>query len=844
MKVFIALSLFVSYSWFADAQKLLSPKEFLGYELGERFTAHYRMIDYFNHVANTLANVDVRHYGETYEHRPLIYAVLTSPENFGELERIRLDNLKRTGLAEGTPEQDKKAIVWLSYNAHGDEASSLEASMLTLYSLADPSNTQTQEWLKNTIVILDPCINPDGRDRYANFFRQYFNSPPNADRDSKEHHEPWPGGRSNHYLFDLNRDWAWGTQKETRHRIKIYNEWMPHVHVDFHEQSYNSPYYFAPAAEPYHEVITQWQREFQVTIGKNNAKYFDEQGWLYFTKEVFDLYYPSYGDTYPTYNGAVGMTYEQGGGSAGGLIITTKEDDRLTLKDRLEHHHASAMSTVEITSINASRLVDEFAKYFRESLNNPPSPHKTYIIKADNNRDKINRLAEWMEFQSIRYGHPPSNKSLRGFDYQTQTTANFNLSTEDLIINVYQPKSRFITTIFEPNSKLVDSVTYDITAWNLMYAYNLKAYAVDERINIDRKYDPKAVETNEKIKSPYVYMFKYQDVKDVAFMAELMRNGINVRAAERSFSINGEDFEPGTLIVTRRNNEGVKDFDQMVQQVAQKAGRKIFTSTTGFVSNGKDVGAEAVKYLKPPRIAVLFGEQTSSLSAGEIWHFFEQQINYPITQIGTNYFNDIKLEKYDVLIVPEGSYKIIDEAQLGRIGSWVTKGGKLIVIGNGLKAFSEQKGYLLKSYATESEKLDAERKEKQLKEKSILKRYVDAERDEISNTVSGAIYKVSLDSTHPLSFGAGNTYYTLKTNDNRFAFLEKGWNVGIIKGAAKPVQGFAGRYANRKMDNSLIFGVEEKGGGNIVYMADNPLFRSFWDSGKMIFSNAVFMVGQ
>ena len=171
--------------------------------------------------------------------------------------------------------------------------------MLTLYELANTSNAKTQEWLKNTIVILDPCINPDGRDRYANFYNQYLNNPPNSNGDAKEHREPWPGGRANHYLFDLNRDWAWGTQIETQQRLKVYHEWMPHVHVDFHEQGYNSPYYFAPAAEPYHEVISPWQREFQSTIGKNNAKHFDEQGWLYFTKEIFDLFYPSYGDTYP-----------------------------------------------------------------------------------------------------------------------------------------------------------------------------------------------------------------------------------------------------------------------------------------------------------------------------------------------------------------------------------------------------------------------------------------------------------------------------------------------------------------------------------------------------------------
>jgi hypothetical protein len=842
-KVYLAILLaFCVYK--VEAQKLLSPKEFLGYELGDRFTPHYRVIQYFTHVAEVLPNVDLKNYGETYEHRPLVYAVVTSPENFQALEQIRINNLKRTGLESGTADGNKIAIVWLSYNVHGNEASSLEASMATLYELANSANRKTQEWLKNTVVILDPCINPDGRDRYANFYNQFLNNPFNSDADAREHHEPWPGGRSNHYLFDLNRDWAWGTQKETQQRLKVYNEWMPHVHVDFHEQSYNSPYYFAPAAEPYHEVISPWQREFQEIIGKNNAKYFDEQGWLYFTKEVFDLFYPSYGDTYPTYSGAIGMTYEQGGGGSGGLSIITKEGDPLTLKDRLVHHFTSGLSTIEITSNNAARVVSEFEKYFKENLTNPPSPYKSYIIKADNNADKMDQLKKWMDLHMIKYGHTAAGKSTRGFDYQTQTTTNFNVTTDDLIINTYQPKSRFITTVFEPQSKLADSLTYDITAWNLMYAYNLKAYAVTERISMNQNVVHKSLADAHTVGKPYAYIFKYQSIQDVAFLAALMKRGIKVRVAEKSFSINGDSFEPGSLIVTRRNNEIVDNLDETIQHLAKAMNRKIFTSPTGFASKGKDVGAEEVKYLKPPKIAVLFGDQTFSLSAGEVWHFFETNIEYPITQIGTEYFGEVELSKYDVLIVPEGRYKVIDEDELERIGSWVSKGGKLIVISNGLNSFAEKKGFGLKKYATEAEKTDAERKEKLAREKELLTRYEDAARKDISNVISGAIYKISLDTSHPLAFGVGSTYYTLKTNELRFGFLEHGWNVGVIKGIAKPVQGFAGKHINTKMQNSLVFGVEEKGDGNIIYLVDNPLFRSFWESGKMIFSNAVFMVGQ
>ncbi len=844
MKIRLTLFLTIACCWVVRGQKLLSPEEFLGYQLGERFTPHHRMLDYFKHVDAVMSNVEVKQYGETYEHRPLIYAVLTSQDNFSQLEKIRTDNLKRTGLMDGSPSAEKKAIVWLSYNVHGNEASSTEASMLTLYSLVDPSNTKSQEWLKNTVVVIDPCINPDGRDRYVNFYNQYLNQPANRDIDAKEHHEPWPGGRSNHYLFDLNRDWAWGTQVETRQRLKIYHEWMPHVHVDFHEQGYNSPYYFAPAAEPFHEVITPWQREFQTIIGKNNAKYFDDQGWLYFTKEIFDLYYPSYGDTYPTYNGAVGMTYEQGGGGAGGLRIKTKEGDDLTLRDRLMHHYTSGLSTVEITSVNATRVVEEFEKYFRESVSNPLSTYKAYVVKAGNNADKIKQLMKWMDLHSISYGRAAASRSLRGFDFKNQTTGNFSLTTEDLVINIFQPKSRFITTVFEPQSKLVDSLTYDITAWNIIYSYNLDAYAVQEKINIIGEFQQASHAASANLEKPYAYIFNYETMKDVAFVAEAMNEGIKVRAAEKPFTIGTTNFRPGSIIITRRNNEGITNFDEKVKGLAGKHGRQIFTSATGFVSKGKDVGAADVKYLNPPKVAVLFGKETNSLSAGEIWHFFEEQIKYPITQIGTDYFNEVELKNYDLLIIPEGSYKVFDDEQFNRVTSWVSAGGKLIVIGSGLNVFAEKKGYALKAYGTEANKADAEKKEKLLKEKEILRRYEDTERNEISNTITGAIYRVTLDTSHPLAFGISNTYYTLKTRDNRYAYLDKGWNVGIIKGAAKPVQGFAGQHANRRMDNSLVFGVEVKGSGTVVYLVDNPLFRSFWESGKMIFSNAVFMVGQ
>ena len=824
--------------------KLQSPAEFLGYELGDRFTRHNRVVEYFKHVDEASPGVKVTQYGETYEHRPLVYAVVASEENFKNIEQIRQDNLKRAGTMEGTPSGNKIGIVWLSYNVHGNEANSMEASMKTLYELVNPANAKSKEWLKNTVVILDPCINPDGRDRYANFYNQHGNFPPNPNGDAKEHREPWPGGRANHYMFDLNRDWAWETQQESKARIKVYNEWLPHVHVDFHEQGHNNPYYFAPAAEPFHEVITPWQREFQTMIGKNNAKYFDEQGWLYFTKEVFDLYYPSYGDTYPTYAGAIGMTYEQGGGGFGGLAVTTREGDPLTLKDRLTHHYTAGISTVEITSVNATKVVDEFEKYAKESLSNPAAPYKSYVIKGDNNADKLNQLTQWFDTHGIKYGYASAAKASRGFEYQSQTQANFNLTTDDLVFNIYQPKSKFITTLFEPQSKLPDSATYDITAWNLIYNYDLRAYAVAEKISVGKAYTQKVPESAAIPAAPYSYLFKYESLRDVEFLAALLQKNIKVRFAERAFATGGQNFEPGTMIITRRNNEGITDFDKVVQGLAVTMHRKLYTTNTGFVEKGKDFGSGYVSYIKAPKIAVLFGEQTSSLNAGEIWYFFEQQLHYPITQLGTDYFRNVDLKKYDVLVVPEGNYRMFDDSMLEQISTWVSSGGRLIVIANALNAFAEKKGFALKKYSTDAEKTEAEKKEKEAKEKDALVRYEEAERKQISEGISGAIYKVTMDKSHPLAFGLKDSYYTLKTNELRYGYLEGGWNVGIIKGNAKPVQGFAGSKVNKRMSNSLAMGVEQKGQGSVIYLIDNPMFRCFWESGKMMFSNAVFLVGQ
>ena len=348
--------LLVANSLFAQT-KFQSPDEFLPHPLGEQFSAHNQLVNYFEYVASQKSDMTkLVRLGATSEERPQIVMIISSKENMANLEAIRLNNLRRAGLESGKADDSNPiAIVYMGYSVHGNEAAGSEASMKVLYDLTNPNNPNTQIWLKNTVVIIDPSQNPDGYSRYTNWYRDVSNMLPAVSKSTNEHLEPWPGGRVNHYLFDLNRDWAWATQSETQNRLKFYKQWMPHVHPDIHEQGSDSPYYFAPAAAPFHKYITPFQLEFQTEIGKNHAKYFDANGWLYFTREVFDLFYPSYGDTYPTFNGAIGMTYEQGGIGAGRAVVT-EIGDTLTLKDRVEHHATTSLSTVEMADRKSTRL--------------------------------------------------------------------------------------------------------------------------------------------------------------------------------------------------------------------------------------------------------------------------------------------------------------------------------------------------------------------------------------------------------------------------------------------------------------------------------------------------------
>ena len=833
-KFFLSLFLLFSLASTTNAQSILTPDAFLGYKLGSKFTVHSRIVNYFEAVAASNPDqLKLEKYGETNEGRPLLMAVIASKENMKNIEEIRKNNLRLTGLLKDAPGNiNGPVVVWLSYNVHGNETSSSEVSMKVLYELLSGKNTALNEWMKNTVVIIDPCLNPDGRDRYVNWLNQVTGKFPNPDVDAREHDEVWPGGRSNHYNYDLNRDWAWQTQVESQTRLVKYQQWMPQIHCDFHEQSPNAPYYFAPAAEPVHEAVTQWQKDFQVTVGKNHARYFDANGWLFFTKQYFDLFYPSYGDTYPLFNGSIGMTYEQGGGGRGGVAVTLQNGDTLTLADRIAHHFSTSISTIEVASANAGKLVTNFKRYFDESNAGKNNEYKSYVIKnaASGN---IAALKALLKKNGITYGFANSNVSAKGYNYFSLKDESFTVQKNDIVINAAQPKAALLEVLFEPQSKLNDSATYDITAWALPYVYGMQTYASKDNILSTLSEDNPAVNTSFS-NNAYGYIIRLNGINDTKLMSALLDANVKLRFAESAFENDNASYNEGSLLVLRKGNEDKLD---KIVSLFQQFKTEYKNLSSGFSQNGFDAGSDRIHFVKNPKVALLTGEGVSSTGAGEVWHFFEQELNKKITLLNAIDFNNIDFKNYTTIILPDGNYKFLNNKDAAAsLKQWINDGGRLIAFENAVKQIAAL------DWGIKSKKMPEDKSDTALGY-SAIKKYADREKESVTNNIPGAIYKIELDNTHPLGYGYPNFYYTLKLNDNVYEYMKDGWNVGVIR-KTQPVAGFVGNTIKKNLKDAVLIGELPIGRGSMTFFADDPLFRSFWENGKMLFANAVFFAGQ
>lgn len=829
-KIFLSILLFT----ISLQAQLKSPAQFLP-NYGKQVSYYHQVENYFGHLTQNSGSILHRPYGNTNQERGLNAYFISAPENLKNLESIRLNHLSKIGMAAGAPQATKDvAIVWLSFNVHGNEIGAIESAMSVAYELVNPSNIETKEWLKNTVVILDPCLNPDGFSRYSNWLRDISGKETHPGQNDREHMEPWPGGRQNHYAYDLNRDWAWQTQVETQQRIVLYNDWMPMVHVDVHEMGYNEPYFFPPAAEPFHDFITPAQKEFHNSIGESTSKKFDARGWNYYTRERFDLFYPSYGDTYPSFNGAVGMTYEQGGIGAG-RAVTLKNGTVLTLQDRIDHHKTAVLTAVETAAWQKDKLIKNFRDYFKDGSENPRGKYKTYIVKHSG---KSTELAKLLIRNRIDFAYANESKKLTGYHYQSDKERDFTIEPNDLIVSAKQPKAVLAQVLFEPAQRLTDSLSYDITAWALPHAYGIDSYALKKDLTIKTK---RQITEKGKLEyeNAYAYYIPWNGRESVKILATLHKNNVKVRSARRSAAFRGIKVSQGDLIILKGDNSQLSDFEGALEVLLMdKPDYEVIES--GYSLSGGDLGGEYYPLLDAPKVLLLAGSGVSATDFGQAWFYMDEIANYPVSIVDINNLGRIKLNEFNTIIMPDGWYGSTEEDK-SRFDDFINDGGKVIAIGTALSLFEDRAGYSLTRFASSEDK---ELEAKEADDEAMRARFLDyqnAERRAISGAVPGAIVENVLDKTHPLSYGLGEKYFSLKTNDAHYQLLKNVWNVAYVPANYKNF-GFIGRSLKKKLENTVTFAVEQKGRGQIIYMVDNPLFRGFWENGNLLFSNALFLV--
>ena len=682
----------------------------LGYDAGDRVTSHAGIVRYMEALAAAAPNrLKMFDYGETWEGRKLIYAALGSEANIRRLTEIRAQ-MQRIADPRKTPEADARkimaglpAVIWLSYGVHGNEISSPDAGLLTAYHLLAARNDKlVDQILANVLVLIDPIQNPDGRDRFVHYFEQARGLEPDASPVAAEHLEPWPGGRVNHYLFDLNRDWIALTQPEILNQVKALREWFPLVYVDLHEMGADSTYFFSPESDPYNPNLTADQRESLKLFGHNNAKWFDKYGFDYFTREEYDAFYPGYGASWPEYYGAIAMTYEQA--SVRGLVVRRSDETLLTYRDTVRHHFVASVSTLETAAVNREKLLDDFYKYRVTAIEEgSKEPIKEYILPRSRDASATDKLA------GILLEHGVEVK---------RATAPFHAGERDYPAGTYvvpmaQPSKRLIRTLLDPQTSMDDKFIaaeearrklkerteiYDVTAWSLPLLFNVEAVANNavaqgnfEMAKPGRVLPGELHEANATV----AFLAPWGSEAAGRLLAAALRQDLKVFSSDKPFTQSGTKFPAGTLIFKVAGNPA--DLGERLARLARETGADVYGANSGWVDEGVNFGSRYVLPVRKPAIAMAWDTPAASSSAGAVRFVLERQYGYPVTPIRTAQLDSVELAKFQVLILPDGgSYAgLLGEAGIERVKEWVQAGGVIVALGGAVGFLTDSRVGLL-----------------------------------------------------------------------------------------------------------------------------------------------------
>lgn len=804
-----------------------TPKSFLGYEVGEWTIDYGQIIRYFEALAASSTRVSLEEFGKSHEKRPQILLTITAPENFGKLDEIKED---RQSLRDAKASIDYAAmpvVLQMGYSVHGNEASAINSAVLAAYHFA--AANEVADDLENIIVLIDPLLNPDGYARYSTWVNAHRSMNLNGDPNNRELSEAWPGGRGNHYWFDLNRDWLLVQHPESQNRVAKFQEWLPNIYLDFHEMGTNTTFFFQPAIPSRdHPLIPKNIIDMTKRMADYHVKEFDQSKGLYFAKERFDEYYFGYGSTYPDIQGSVGILFEQAS-SRGHL----QESDfgLLTFAHTVKNQFKAALSSFAAAADikgDFNKLTHEF---YKDAANIAASdPEKAYIFGSEVDAARGYHLADILRQHQVKVFELNEDITVNGVAYK---------GGKAYIVPTDQPQYRLIKAMFEVRNEFKDSLFYDVSAWTLPMSFNLDYAGLNSRIynlaNVSPIQEDFALTAGELVgeEEAVAYAFGWESYYAPKLTFELISKGYLVRTATEPLTIpTGKRLNRGSILVGLKKDAPKSDWPKLektLDSLAKVTGINIHKISTGYTA-GYNVGSPTMPVLKKPEVALVVGTGVNSLEAGEIWHLLDKRMDMKITLLPIERIAGADLSRYNVLVMPNGTYDALNKSQAEKIKSWVGQGNTLIARGNALKWLSEQE------IATFKFKEEDEKKEEGLKP------YADYEKNTGARLTSGTIFHGKVDTTHPLGYGFDQEKIYLFRNNN--LFLEPAKNP-----YANPVtytsEGLASGYVHpenlAKVKNTASTQVKKVGSGRVVGFVDNPNFRGIWFGTNKLFLNAVFM---
>lgn len=808
-----------------------TPQQFLGYEIGSRYTRHDQLVAYFNELARHSGKIKVEQIGSSYEGRPLVIATVTSAQNQQQLETLRRQHVTLADPAQPlSAAGSSPVVVWLGYSVHGNETSSGEAALLTAYYLVASRSADTAQWLQQAVVLFDPAQNPDGRDRAASWHNAYASSPASADPADKEHVEPFPQGRTNHYLTDLNRDWLALTQQDTRPKIAYFHRWYPNVQIDFHEMGKDSTYYFEPSPASMHSpLLPASSYAFNKTLAKYHAQALDALGSLYYTGENFDNFSPVYGSTYPDFHGAVGVTVEQA--SSRGRVQESV-NGLLTFPFTIRNQVATGLGTIRGAVTERDGLLKLQKDFFQSALKQAgQQPVKAFVFGDAHDPGLTARLLDLLLQHQITVEALSTAVTVEGQRFEPGSA---------YVVPTAQPQFRLVHSIFADTPPIKGDVFYGSTSYAIAPAYGVAFAGSRSRIGGGQRVTAVAPAQGGVVggQAGYAYVLDWRDYNASRALYALQARGLLTRAAFQPFTAataDGEQaFARGSVVIPVAGQPlAGAALLAAVDEAARAAGVRVQALASGQSRSGIDLGSDSVKALRKPAVALVMGEGVSATEIGSAWFVLDQQVQLPASKLDPAQLGKVELDRYTTIVLAGGTYTGVDAAAVAALKRWINAGGSLVTYGTAARWAIEQK--LADEVLGEDEK-----------EPDAARRAFGDQRDIAAiERVSGNILSAQVDTSHPLGFGLPRTQLAInKENGIRFKPSRNPFSTVVRVDETPRVNGYLSETNRNRVAGTAWLLVSPQGQGNVVLFADDPAHRKYWHGTERLLLNAIFFGNQ